>query len=187
MSTLSVDTIQGQTTAATVKLPADYILQVKTLTSDAIQIVNGATFTDFMSLAITPKFSSSKILCTCHITLSVQNNSGGSNQAMRYSGVKLFRGSTQIALNSNLSGSRVGVWFAANSVGDVDYEAYGTHNSSGQFLDSPNTTSATTYKIQIGNSSQSAAYTITNRTPINDDASYTHMTTSQLTLMEIAQ
>ena len=188
MSTLSVDTIQGKTTAGTVAMPAGMIVQVQTVTSDAITIVNGVSFSDFMSIAITPKFSSSKIHVSCSINLSAQNTTGGStDQGIRYSGVKLFRDSTQIAVNSNKDSNRTAVWFSSNTVGQTSNEAYRMANSSGQFLDSPSTTSQITYKVQIGQSNQTSSYVITNRSPINDDGSYTHFGMSQLTVMEIKQ
>ena len=112
---------------------------------------------------------------------------GDTHQGLRYAGVKLFRDSTQIAVNSNKDSNRTAVWFSANTVGDTTNEAYRMANSSGQFLDSPSTTSQITYKVQIGNSHLSSSYVITNRSPINDNATYTHFGMSQLNVMEIKQ
>ena len=187
-STLSVDTIQGATTAGTVAMPAHYVLQVKNVTSDAQTTKSGVGFVDFMSVAITPKFSSSKILVFCSINLSGQNTTGGStDQGIRYSGVKLFRDSTQIAVNSNTSGNRTAVWFSTNTVGQTSNEAYRMANNSGQFLDSPSTTNAVTYKVQIGQTNQTSSFVVTNTSPIDDNQSYTHHGVSSLTVMEIAQ
>ena len=62
MSTLSVDTIQGKTTAGTVAMPSGSIVQVvqgEVLT----EITNSSSsYGDVVTQAITPKFSSSKIL-----------------------------------------------------------------------------------------------------------------------------
>lgn len=188
MSTLSVDTIQGKTTAGTVAMPAGSVVQVQSTTSDAQTTVSGIGFTDFISVAITPKFSSSKIHVSCSINLSAQNTTGGStDQGIRYSGVKLFRDSTQIAVNSNTSGNRTAVWFSTNTVGQTSNEAYRMANNSGQFIDSPNTTSAITYKIQIGQSNQTSSFVVTNTSPIDDNNTYTHHGVSTLTLMEIKQ
>ena len=169
-------------------MPTGSVLQVQTVTSEAQTSVSGVSFSDFMSVAITPKFSSSKIHISCSINLSAQNTTGGStDQGIRYSGVKLFRDSTQIAVNSNKDSNRTAVSFSSNTVGQTTNEAYRMSNSSGQFLDSPSTTSQITYKVQIGNSNQTSSYVITNRSPINDDATYTHFGMSQLTVMEIKQ
>jgi len=188
MSTLKVDTITGKTTAGTVAMPAGSVVQVQTVTSDAQTTVSGVGFSDFMSVAITPKFSSSKIHVSCSINLSGQNTTGGStDEGIRYSGVKLFRDSTQIAVNSNTSGNRTAVWFSTNTVGQTTNEAYRMANNSGQFLDSPSTTSAITYKIQIGQSNQSSSFIVTNTSPVDDNQSYTHHGVSTITVMEIKQ
>lgn len=188
MSTLKVDTIQGKTTSGTVAMPSGSVLQVQAVTSHVIAAKSGVGFIDFISVAITPKFTSSKIHISCSINLSGQNTTGGStDEGIRYAGVKLFRDSTQIAVNSNNSGSRTAVWFSCNTVGQTSNEAYRMANSSGQFLDSPSTTSAITYKIQIGQSNQAASYIVTNNSPVDDNQSYTHQGVSQLTVMEIQQ
>ena len=169
-------------------MPTGSVLQVQTVTSEAQTSVSGVSFSDFMSVAITPKFSSSKIHISCSINLSAQNTTGGStDQGIRYSGVKLFRDSTQIAVNSNTSGNRTAVWFSANTVGQTTNEAYRMANNSGQFLDSPSSTSAITYKVQIGQSNQTSSFVVANTSPIDDNGSYTHHGVSQLTLMEIKQ
>ena len=67
MSTLSVDTITGQTTAANVKLPAGSILQ--TLSTTKVDDHFQAATTSFVdvtgvTLTITPKYNNSKILIT---------------------------------------------------------------------------------------------------------------------------
>ncbi len=64
MSTLSVDTIQGQTTAANVKLPAGTPLQLQSVQSQfSYQEVTTTSYVEVtnMSVTITPKFASSKI------------------------------------------------------------------------------------------------------------------------------
>ena len=53
------------------------------------------------------------------------------------------------------------------------------------FLDSPNTTSATTYKLQMA-STYDSYYAYLNRTANNINAAYTHNGTSTITLMEVA-
>ena len=60
MSTLSVDTITGQTTAANVKLPAGSIVQFVEKTSSTVvtQTNNNSLVTFGLSQAFTPKFAS---------------------------------------------------------------------------------------------------------------------------------
>ena len=60
MSTLSVDTIQGQTAAANVKLPAGSIVQVATDKVAGNVSSTGTSYVDSgLSIAFTPKFASS--------------------------------------------------------------------------------------------------------------------------------
>ena len=64
MSTLSVDTIQGQTTAANVKLPAGCILQTVSTTKTDTFTSSSSSLVDItgMSVTITPKYATSKVL-----------------------------------------------------------------------------------------------------------------------------
>ena len=68
MSTLSVDTIQGQTTAANVKFPAGSILQTVNAKTTTMVNVASTTHSDTgLTATITPKYSSSKIKKDSHI------------------------------------------------------------------------------------------------------------------------
>ena len=80
MSTLSVDTIQGKTTAGNVKLPSGTILQSQTVqgyngdgTHTTISISSTTYGATAVSVSITPKYSSSKILVTFHAQGFYQN------------------------------------------------------------------------------------------------------------------
>ena len=98
MSTLSVDTIQGQTTAANVKLPAGCILQTlsTTKTDTFSSSSTGPVDITGLSVTITPKYATSKIfiMFNAHI---VGFDSG--------TGIRLLRGSTPLGLG-DASGSR---------------------------------------------------------------------------------
>ena len=62
MSTLSVDTIQGQTTAANVQFPAGVVIQVvNTSSSTGITTTSTSDVDTGITLSITPKFSASKL------------------------------------------------------------------------------------------------------------------------------
>ena len=87
MSTLSVDTIQGKTTAGTVAMPAGSVVQVGTQVKvDSLQVL--VTSTSFTAVgggfiaSITPKFASSKI----RVIMSFQTYS-----VSNYSAIKLYR------------------------------------------------------------------------------------------------
>ena len=79
MSTLSVDTIQGKTTAGTVAMPAGMIIQtVQTIsrTTGESTSTSYVELSSSMRCSITPKFSNSKLLITATCGLTAYNNSG---------------------------------------------------------------------------------------------------------------
>ena len=97
------------------------------------------SFTDItgLSAAITPSASSSKVL----IFVDLKVGGAGSQTA------RLLRGSTVIYAGASASNRPLGF---ANF---VDISTYSVEVGSATFLDSPSTTSATTYKIQMISSS----------------------------------
>ena len=90
---------------------------------------------NIMSASITPKFSTSKILITSN-PIMLLNNAGGGTQKVA---LKLLRGSTSIFEQEDFATYQVGS-------GQADYLGMALYH---QHLDSPGTTSAVTYKIQI--------------------------------------
>jgi hypothetical protein len=163
------------------------IIQVKSVTKSDTQSIAGTTFTDIMSVSITPTSTSSQILVMCdlNITCALSDNS---QTGARYSGVKLYRNSTQIAVNSDASGNQAAVWFSVQST-ETTNSGFQQNAASGSYMDSPATTSAITYKIQAANTYSSNHYTYINRPSygISDNYGYVHLGTSNLTVMEIAQ
>ena len=138
---------------------------VSVIKTDLYTTSTTATFADItdLTLTITPKFSSSKIFAMANVCHSISDNS---DYAYR-----LLRGST--ALGNSTVGSE------GNRVGIV----CGTTNASRgeplsiHFLDSPNTTSATTYKIQANH--QNGTYRLNSRNGQWDGS-------STFTLMEVS-
>ena len=99
MSTLSVDTIQGKTTAGTVAMPSGHIIQVVKSGNFQSANVSGtsssyATMGSDFSLAITPKFSNSVIL----IEAALNPYTSGSNNSGTYN-ISKDGGSSFIAAN----------------------------------------------------------------------------------------
>jgi hypothetical protein len=157
-------------------LPTGSVLQVvQTVKSDTFSM-SSSTFADItgLSVSITPTSSSSKILVLFSTTLGILPTTAYS------AGVRLLRGSTSIYIG-DASGSRIRasgwVWNGPSS--------YNMYVLSGSFLDSPATTSSTTYKLQAASGYSGQTLSI-NRDPINADADYTGLVPSQITLMEIA-
>ena len=112
-----------------------------------------------LSVSITPSSTSSRILILGHVNFSATSNSGDSF-------ARLLRGSTEI-------GSGAGGYFA--QVAGQDY--FAVHSRVIYLVDSPATTSSTTYKIQVWGQS----LYVNSR---GLDGSFD--TSSQIVLMEIA-
>jgi hypothetical protein len=155
------------------QLPTGSVLQVvQTVKSDTFTM-SSSTFADItgLSVSITPSSSSNKILVLANV-----NHVGTTTTSA--SGIRLLRGSTVIGVGDS-SGSRV------STSGGAAYGNYGVTLTGDaiMFLDSPATTSATTYKIQI-QAYASTAYVNRSSLDSNDPAYYRSM--SSITVMEIS-
>ena len=150
-------------------LPAGSVLQVQSgiLTSTYAQTV--VAFTDIgLSAAITPISTSSKILVMASVAVGTEVMSVNVR-------LRLLRGSTMIGSSTDLSNSGFS-HFEANQTGNN----YTRFLESFTFLDSPSSTSAQTYKVQMYLSSAlGTAYVNRGHT----DQTRQHST---ITLMEIA-
>ena len=151
MSTLSVDTIQGKTTAGTVDFPSGTVVQqvnsVDHGTADRpYQSTNSTSFTHMTNfdITITPKFASSKILYIGSFNFYVHSNA-------QYG---------YMALYQHISGgSATRVATATNSgSGAIAHSVY-QHMPIIHMM-TPNTTNAITYKIYTrGNNTSGSVYT----------------------------
>nr|BAR15437.1 putative carbohydrate binding domain containing protein [uncultured Mediterranean phage uvMED] len=124
-------------------------------------------YTTFLTASITPSATSSKVL----ILTRLHTGSDGGNHTY----IRLQRGSTNLPLPSS-AGSRSLVhsstgygstWFAGDQVVNM--------------LDSPNTTSSTTYNLRMGSEGNSYV----NRSSRDNDAASDHRGTSDMILMEV--
>lgn len=163
MSTLFVDTINEKTSGNGVLIPG-HSAQVLQQVYSTYATFTSNSYTDTgMTLSITPKSTSSKILILANIQCS--NGTGANANETAF---QIVRGSTSIRIFERPI-------FAYNQGSDnIAIDA----NISLNLLDSPSTTSATTYKIQIKTSAGTMR--------VNDHA-VTGNGCSTLTLMEIAQ
>ena len=177
MSTLSVDTIQGQTTAGNVKLPAGCVLQVLSTTKTDTFVTSSAGPIDItgLSVTITPKYNTSKVLITFDVSI-VGFDSG--------TGIRLLRGSTALALG-DADGSRARMTAIGFYSNNTSPSAYSGGATSFTFLDSPATTSATTYKLQAQCLSTNGI--IINKSRYDTDNGNASRGSSTITVMEIAQ
>ena len=131
-----------------------------------------------ISQSITPSATSSKILIQASVTAGFGS---GSNQGYSI-GFQILRGSTVVPTAPSTSGQTS--TFALFPTGSNDDDC---GSVTFLYIDSPSTTSATTYKLQaLARDSQ--AFTINASSDHSDDttANYRQRGQSTLTLMEIA-
>ena len=118
---------------------AGNILQVvSTAKTDTTSTTSLITFVDIsgMSVSITPSSSSNKILVIVDMRLGVNEN--------RNVAYRIIRGSTAIYIG-DAAGSRTRGTGSIRLMSDAKYDM---QSETAVFLDSPSTTSATTYKVQ---------------------------------------
>ena len=178
LSAAQVATFAGTLTTAAkgitaTSLPAGSVLQVLSTTKTDTFSTSSASFTDItgLSVSITPTSATSKILVMASLCGGVN---GGTNAAQ----YRLVRGSTAIAI-ADAAGSRTQSTSALN----YQIDANRIDSYTFQTLDSPATTSATTYKVQIITSA-STAYI--NRSFNDTDNAVWGRTVSTITVMEVA-
>jgi hypothetical protein len=151
------------------------VLQVQQVTKSDVFSTSSTTYTDVtgLSVSITPISASSKILIIGNIAL-------GSSTVERYSVFgRLLRGSTPIHVYNGGGNYDQGTF--SYQMGGFE----GPMSQSFTFLDSPSTTSATTYKVQIRAESPQSAY-VNRGLEADGDSSITPRVVSSITLMEIA-
>ena len=150
------------------------VIQVKSTTKTDTFTMSSTTYADVtgLSVSITPTNASNKVFVTASITF---NGDAGVNGA----GAQLVRNSTALALG-DAAGVRIPTSIGGVQGADDDYPGSGSLT----FLDSPATTSATTYKIQV-KSSASPGNVYVNR-GLNDlNSSSIFRYVSSITVMEV--
>ena len=167
----------GDGTILTTNSSVGKILQVKQAVKSDRQTIQSTTLVDItgMSVSITPSSTSNKILVDYSLVVFAN---------AQYYTMRLLRGSDSTIFigdqNANATSQSRG--------------AFGTYQASyvnamtvaQKFLDSPNTTSATTYKLQA-HCPYDSSYIIGINSAVNQD-NYTYMTNcvSTITAMEVA-
>ena len=131
-----------------------------------------------LSVSITPSSASNKILVLVDVIAS-------SNYFTTY--LKLFRGSTELGNDATGKQSNQNNMFSVIVTDQTISNNHGIchlHNRS--FLDSPNTTSAVTYKIQSTARNGNYSAYINRSIPDRNLAEYDTRHTSKITVMEVA-
>ena len=160
------------------------IIQVKQTVKTDVFSSESSSFTDItgMSVTITPKFSTSKVLIQVSLSYGGEDN--------MYGAVNLLRGSTIVTQGDAGSGSNTRATFGLG--GDNNNFQYKLVSATYTFLDSPATTSATTYKLQVAavGADSPSQYVIINSpyksVHSSDTNAYIIRGTSTITAMEVS-
>ena len=156
LNTASGSTIQVAS-GKTIHQPGS-VLQVvtKTFGDQTTVTSSGTTYTDVTNgtITITPKFNNSQILIIPNITILIQESSDN----YVYFGVRCLRGSSTVispTLNTDGNGAYdYGIGFGNSGTRQYD------HRITDHRIDTPATTSATTYKFQVINYSAGRTTTV---------------------------
>jgi len=157
-------------------LPAGSVIQVVSTTKTDTFSTTSTSFTDItgLSASITPSSVSSKIIVIVHVGLFDNLNTAATDS------FRILRGATAVGV-ADAAGSRLRANFRDFTPTDSN------HGRNGSFthVDSPNTTSAITYKLQVANQGSTL---FLNRTGNDSDGTnaYQARASSSITLMEIA-
>ena len=156
------------------------ILQVvsttKTDTFSASVAVGGLVSVTGFSASITPRSTSSKILVFVAID-------GSASTADGHVTFRLMRDASPVGVGDT-AGSRTSLTASQTPAYASDNTAVA--NAMKQFLDTPATTSTTTYSVEIHNSTSGTQTLYVNRSGADIDAAQRVRTVSTITLMEVA-
>lgn len=172
--TVKATAFEGDGSALTGVSGGGKVLQVvsttKTNTWSTSTVNSWVDITGF-NVSITPASTSNKVLINVHIN--------GSNYSLAQ--FRLVRGSTVIAVGNSGGGNR-----EQGTMGNLSFsrDGYRGFNASMTFLDSPSTTSSTTYKLQALSHSGTQYL---NRPYADANAIYHSRTISTIQVMEIGQ
>ena len=144
-----------------------------TFTASNVAVGSPTDLTGITS-SITPSSASNKVLIQWNLNC-------GHNADTGHTYLFLLRGSTKICVADSAS-SRTPATQVINGSGTQSMT-----NWSGSFLDSPSTTSATTYKFQVScTSTETTGFGLNRSCRDNDAANYDGRAASTFTLMEVA-
>lgn len=161
-------------------LPTGSILQVSQVTYTDVISATGGTFADIpnLQITITPTASTSKML----LIPNFQVGSAGATYQIMFRAYRVVGGTETWIGASVSSGSRTQTSFV---VGQQYWDNYDILHTSWQYLDSPATTSAITYKFKWADPRDSSTHYI-GRSYYDADSSAVSRSTSIFTVMEIA-
>jgi hypothetical protein len=168
---------QALTNVTSAGLPSGTVLQVKQTVKTDTFSTTSTSFVDVtgLSVTITPSSSSNKIFVMYEVVAT---------NTLYVSQVNLVRGSTNLSQPDTASNRPTPT--SARTIRDELSSTHGgTSHHTRFFLDSPATTSATTYKIQTRSRSSNTTYVNYSETD-RDTSEYDPRHVSTITVMEIA-
>ena len=152
------------------------IIQVQSTTkTDAFQKASGTSFQDVtgLSVTITPKFSTSKILIMYDLSWSTSSG---------HCSCRLMRDSTPIKVG-DASGNKTQATGQMHHSGSDQYDM---EQVAGTHMDSPATTSSVTYKMQVATPHSSSYVLDVNHQGDDSDQAWVGRTASTITVMEVS-
>ena len=139
--------ISSSAAIATTKLGAGAVLQVVQMTSDTQDTTTSTSFVDtVLTLSITPSSTTSKVLIMASFTGGNNTSEAGARFTIKRTSTNLGNGTNGFSNNNDLC------------------SGYHHNNVCLTYLDSPSTTSATTYTIQQRADSSGTCFLNTNST-----------------------
>ena len=174
---LKVDQIQNSA-GGSIALPG-YVIQVQSVNFDGTQSTTSQTFTDItdLSITMTPASANSKFFVSCSIAVA---------NSQHFTYMRFVRNGSVLLVNNDIGNRQTGHFnYATTNNGSSNYVML--HVPS-QVLDSPNTTSSVTYKVQMAIRTDGSGTAYINRTTrdLNNAGGYDGRGVSTLTVMEIA-
>lgn len=153
-------------------MPAGAVLQVKTAVKTDKESFSGSSYADItgLSVSITPISTSSKVVVLVNVCYGI-----ASSERIMFTA---RRGSTNLVNHSSTLSNRTPAF-----VGGTPDSTNDVHNASFMCLDSPSTTSATTYKVQA---TTSGGTHYLNASYSDSDSAGVPRGISSITVMEIA-
>jgi len=171
LGTPSAINLSNATALPRTALPIGCVLQIVQTVNTAAFTTTSTSYVTLMTVSITPSSASNKVLITF-------GTNGGTNGDVMHGYVAIFRNSTQL-FQGDAAGSRRGATSVINTATQQQFYYGGT------FLDSPATTSAISYTIQVLSSNGATLYI--NRSARDTDLlAYDGRSVSSVTVMEIA-
>ena len=159
-------------------MPAGSVLQVESATKTDVFTTTSTSYTTItgLSVTITPSSTSSKILVSFNLNAGAIATLGA---------IRLYRDATAIAIGDAINepaNNRITV-----NVYNGGDDSNSTPNVSMSTLDTPNSTSAITYELKAGCVQGSGTIVVNDQTSQARGQTYSGVSASTITVMEIAQ